>query len=403
MINRRVRMENAPDWYDTPLDQLDFEWSKEEKLEIERYCEKIHKNIAEEEMTPKQRYKATVEGKEKDRVFVYSLAQNVYGATVLDSHADAIRPIDVYRHPKLLVKSHLATTARFKLDALFPYTLSYTEDLWGAKSRLIDYGNPVTLGDMPIKTMADLEGIEVPDPRKHGLYPGYLWAIREWKKILVEYDLYDKLEFQASTCPDGISTAMLGMTGISGFMILARKDPELCKKCAELGNEFLIDYCQAVIDEGIHSMWICYGIGWMPVKGNEWTLDYHLKAGKAIGPQIPTVITASVPGDQPWVPLIMEKGLLGPGSYMGWSINWRLDVKKMLDNSREHNIYSSTGFSDEILLNGPISDIEDAVKERVEMGKPHTKFAMTVGAIDYWTPPAHVDAAVAAVKKYGKY
>ena len=198
-INRRVRMENAPDWYDTPLDQLDFEWSKEEKLEIERYCEKIHKNIAEEEMTPKQRWDATVSGKEKDRVFFTTLPMQVYSTRTLDSAADALKPIDIYRNPKLLVKAHLAFTARFKSDILFPYTVAYTEDLWGGQTKLIEYGNPVMTGAPPVKTVEDLEGMEVPDPYKHGLYPGFLWAIREFKKILVEYDLDDKLEYQVST------------------------------------------------------------------------------------------------------------------------------------------------------------------------------------------------------------
>jgi len=65
MAKERVRMENAPEWYNTPLDQLDFHWSHDEKVELERYCEKIHKNIAEEEMTPRERFRATLEGKEE--------------------------------------------------------------------------------------------------------------------------------------------------------------------------------------------------------------------------------------------------------------------------------------------------------------------------------------------------
>ncbi|MCL4554308.1 MAG: hypothetical protein M1565_04130, partial [Actinobacteria bacterium] len=56
-------MENAPDWYGKSLDELDFEWSTEEELELERYCEKIIKNAEEEEMTPLQRYDATWAGK----------------------------------------------------------------------------------------------------------------------------------------------------------------------------------------------------------------------------------------------------------------------------------------------------------------------------------------------------
>ena len=45
------------------MGELEFEWSPEEKLELERYCEKILKNVAEGEMTPRQRFEATMEGR----------------------------------------------------------------------------------------------------------------------------------------------------------------------------------------------------------------------------------------------------------------------------------------------------------------------------------------------------
>jgi uroporphyrinogen-III decarboxylase len=403
MAKPRIRMENAPDWYDTPLDQLDFQWSPEEKLEIERYCEKIHKNIAEEEMTPRQRFAATIAGKEKDRCFITPLPMNVYAAKTLDSGADAVKPIDVYRNPKLLVKAHLAFTARFKSDICLLYTLAYSEDLWGGKSKLIDYGNPVMMGDPPIKTVADLEGLEVPNPKKHGLYPGYLWAVREIKKILVENDLDDKLEFQVSTCPDSVATAMLGMTSISGLMIASRKDPELCHKSVDLADKFVDDYCQSVIDLGAHSMWICYGFGWLPVKGNEWVLDHHVKIAKAIGPQLPTVITYTVAGDMPWLPLIMERGIMGPGGYAGWTGPVEVDYKKIIDAAREYNIYTSLMFSDKALLSGDMLVIEEQVKSFCDYGKSHPKFALGTSGIDYWTPQHHVEAALEICRKYAKY
>ena len=99
-----------------------------------------------------------------------------------------------------------------------------------------------------------MEGLEVPDPYKHGLYPGYLWAIRELKRIFVEYDLDDKMPLAASCCPDSVSVAMLGMTSITGFMILSRKDPELCKRCVELADEFLLNYLKAVFKMGAHAI-----------------------------------------------------------------------------------------------------------------------------------------------------
>ena len=66
---KEIRMQGAPDWYSKHLDELGFEWSPEEELEIERYCEKILKNVAEEEMTPLERWKAHMAGKPTDRKF----------------------------------------------------------------------------------------------------------------------------------------------------------------------------------------------------------------------------------------------------------------------------------------------------------------------------------------------
>ena len=40
-------LEGAPDWYGTPVDRLDFEWSEAEQLELEDYCSQIHLNLAE--------------------------------------------------------------------------------------------------------------------------------------------------------------------------------------------------------------------------------------------------------------------------------------------------------------------------------------------------------------------
>jgi uroporphyrinogen-III decarboxylase len=403
MAKKRVRMEGAPDWYDKHLDELDFEWSSDEKLEIERYCEKIHQNIAEEEMTPRERFKATLEGKEKDRCLIWSLPLNVYAVRTLDGFGDTLKPRDVYRNPKLLVKAHLATTARFKLDMIFLYTLSYTEDLWGANTRLIDYGNPVMVGDPPVKTLEDLEGMPIPDPYKDGLYPGYLWAVRESSKILKQYDLDDKMELHVSTCPDSVAVAQLGMMGINQFMIATLRDPEVCKKCVDLADEFYLNYCQAVIDLGAHSMWVCFGIGWLPIKGCEWTLDHHEKACKILGPQIPTIITASVPADLQWLPYIMKKNIMGPNAYVGWVSAQDVDYKKLIDTAREYNLVVASLHSDKTLLDGPMSDLEDEIKARIDYGKSHPKFAAAVGAIDYWTPPQHVDAAMAICKKYGKY
>jgi hypothetical protein len=117
MWKGRKPIDPAPYWYNTPIEELDFEWTTEEKLEIERYGEKILKNIeVEGGMTPLERWEATVWGKDKDRQLMITPFNSVYIAKTLDSAADAIKPIDVYQYPKLWVKAHLASIARFGLD-----------------------------------------------------------------------------------------------------------------------------------------------------------------------------------------------------------------------------------------------------------------------------------------------
>ncbi|MFC1924973.1 hypothetical protein ACFLXA_06390, partial [Chloroflexota bacterium] len=146
-----------------------------------------------------------------------------------------------------------------------------------------------------------------------------------------------------------------------------------------------------------------YGIDWQPVKGYEWTLDHHLKCAKHVGPQVPTVITATVAAIKQWIPLIMERGIMGPGAYVGWAAGPECDYKVMIDSAREHNIFIEMLFTDRIVLNGPISAIEEEIKTLCDYGKSYPKFALCSPSFDYWTPSEHVDAALAAVRKYGRH
>jgi hypothetical protein len=144
MFKGRQPIIGAPYWYNTPFDKLDFEWSREEKILIDSFCEKIQKNIDEEGgMTPLERWNALVWGKEKDRVLVTVSTLTNYAARTLDSHADAIKPIEAYKYPKLWILAHLATVARFGLDYANFHNINYGEDMWGGQSRMIDYGNPI--------------------------------------------------------------------------------------------------------------------------------------------------------------------------------------------------------------------------------------------------------------------
>jgi uroporphyrinogen-III decarboxylase len=247
MWKGRIPIEGAPYWYNTPIEKLDFEWSREEKVEIERYCAKILKNIEEEGgMTPLERWKAAMWGKPKDRMVMGIHTANTYITRTMDGFSDAMKPIDVYRYPKLWVKAHLAAVARFGLDYANQHAINYGEDMWGGQSKMIEYGNPIMSGPPPIKTMEDTEGIPIPDPYKDGLYPGYLWAFREYRRILDEYKI--PLPVWGSICVGPTLTVMMCMMGWAEFAIGLRKNPELVRRCLDLSTEWLIRYGKAQID-----------------------------------------------------------------------------------------------------------------------------------------------------------
>ncbi|MFC2017821.1 hypothetical protein ACFLTQ_00765 [Chloroflexota bacterium] len=239
---------NAPYWYNTPLEKLDFEWSREEKVLIDRNCDQIRKNIDEEGgMTPLERWKATMFGGDKDRMLTYLATMTVYASHAMDSHCDAIKPIDIYRYPKLFLLAHLATAARFKLDYCNFHNINYGEDMWGGQSRMIDYGNPIIEPPYPVQSMEDFEGMPIPDTRKDGLYPGYLWANREYRRILEEHNL--PLPLWTSICPGPDLLMMMGMTGWTEFSMFLRRKPELIKKGMDIATEFLIGFGKSMIDE----------------------------------------------------------------------------------------------------------------------------------------------------------
>jgi len=405
------KMDGHGPYYGIPLAQLAMEWSREEELELERYCEKIHRNLDEfgaefgDEMTPMERYRATIEGKPKDRLHVNIGLFPLYAIRQLDSWADALKPIDNWRYPKLLVKSIFATVARFKLEAFPLDTFSYGEEIWGGHARFLEYGNPVVAAERPIKSMEDLEGLEVADPRKDGLYPQYLWLVREVRRIMAKYDLDNVMPMYTSCCAGPESCAWEQMLGFKEFMIGLKKNPELVKRCSALGAEWNIRSCTSIIEEGHPEyMYMCNIVGSFPLKGNEWLVDLYAKVAQAVGP-LYTMFTfgGGFPGLLEWLPALWEGGVFGPDR-MEAIFASEVPHNPLIDFCREHDIVcASVAPHATTAKDGPISKIEEEVKACLDYAKPYNKYIALSGPWDYWTPQAHVDAVVAAQRKYGKY
>jgi uroporphyrinogen-III decarboxylase len=403
-LTRQGRLEGAPDWYGTPLDRLDFEWSEEEQLELEGYCRQILLNIAEsgDRMTPLERWKATLEGKDRDRLFLETYYFNPYAVRTSDPSGEILKPVDVCRDPRLLVKAHLATVARYSLDLPVLYPISYTPELWGARAVMMDYGNPALVGDYPIRSLADLEGLEVPDPRATGLHPGYLWACREMKRLFADHGVDKVMPLSVCIGIDPLGTAGIFMMGWTEFMRAARKDPEICRQSMNLATEWIIRMGQAAIDAGADCLVLCSYAGFAPIKDNEWMLGDYVRIGKALGSQRPCLYALTHERALDWFPVMCEQGAVGPGSFQGWFCA-DMDCRKAIDFSRENDVYCCCALPDKALLNNPVSAIEDETRKLCQYGKLHSKFSVGIAAVDYSTPPDNFAAAVAAAKTHGRF
>ncbi len=401
------KMEGAPDWYGTPFDKLHFEWTREEKVELDRYCEKILKNASEEEMTPKDRYYATAQGKPKDRLHIDPLFMVPAMTRTLDHWTDAVKPGDVYKRPKLHVKCQLATAARYKLDAIDFYTIVYGENFFGADAKMMDYGTPMVIGKPPLKTLEDIESVELPDPWKHSLYPGYLWAVREVQNILKQYGADKVMPVEVSYCGGPMGTAFMGnmMMSMPDFMKAVVKQPEVAKAAIKLASEWSIKFgkaCKSLKPDGLY---LCDVTGTTPVSTSAWLMDYYHMIGKEVkgGDDLPYMWhETGSPGWLPWMPLFVEKGAVGPKNFDGWWIGPDMPAEQVYKYSREHNIYCCITISDIKMIEGDWS-IEDDIKVRSAIGKQHPRHGLGIGVVDYWTPPAHIDKCLAWEKKYGKF
>jgi uroporphyrinogen-III decarboxylase len=399
-MDKEIKLVGAPSWYSTPLERLDFEWSREEELELERYCQRILKNIGNEDMTPTARLKATMSGSEKDRLLVEALYFNPYAVRTLDPDCGALKPGDVSMDPKLLVKAHLATVARFALDFPTFYPISYTPEFWGGRAEMTEYGNPRMIGDAPIKCVADLEGLAAPDPYQDGLFPGYLWACREIKRIFAKHGVGGVVPIWVSIT-DPLATVMESMTGWTKFIIGLRRDKELCQRAMDLATEWVIRIGQAMINMGAQCLMMCSYLGALPISGSEWVLEYYARIGRELGSQVPMWYGLTYEKAVDWFAAMYRSRAVGPGSFRGWFCV-EMDCRQVVDFSREHALYCSCAPSDKVILNGPISVIEEQIKELCEYGKSYPRFAIGIAAVDYLTPQANFEDAIAAVKKYGK-
>jgi len=175
-----------------------------------------------------------------------------------------------------------------------------------------------------------------------------------------------------------------------------------------LALEYDIKLAQTLIELARpDGMYVSGFAGAFPLQGNEWVGDQLLELAKAIKTSAPHTHLSFgysfLSGVFEWYDILHEMGAMSPDTWDGGlgGLSEDIDMKRVFDVHREHNWWLSYSIRNETLEKGPISAIEEEIKALSELGKAHLKFSPGVVPV-YFVPPPHVDAAVAALKKYSR-
>ena len=208
------------------------QWTETEELILERSHQKIAERAQREKMMPRERVMRAFYGKDPDYVpFITPYGMN-YGARMFDSFSEnppVLHNRDLIEYPELDVTAVALFYARFQTDIACHISTTFGEEVVTRKFRLVEHGPPLAI-EGACKTKEDMEWYldNVPDPAQRGLYPVYLWTIKQLIKAFPE------LLHEGWCCAGPIAEASF-LRGQREFLLDVRKNPEMANmalKCA---------------------------------------------------------------------------------------------------------------------------------------------------------------------------
>jgi hypothetical protein len=208
------------------------QWTETEELILERSHQKMVERAQREKMMPRERVIRAYYGKDPDRLpFGCTYSMN-YGARIFDSFAETppvVHNRDLIEYPNLDVTAFALWHARFPADQMIHVSTTFGEEVLTRKFRLVEHGPPLAI-EGACKTKEDMAWYldNVPDPAQRGLYPVFLWTIKQLNKAFPEFVHSD------SCCAGPLASASF-LRGQREFLLDVRKNPEMAElalKCA---------------------------------------------------------------------------------------------------------------------------------------------------------------------------
>lgn len=368
------------------IQELDF--SADERIQIENYIKRIDEIIAKEEMTPLERFRTAEKHKEPDIVPTHlcSMEHNsrAIGATIKQILTDS----------KKAILADLAILPKYGGDITHAYADPHIigpEEV-GTKIVYPEDGTAI-LKEFPIKTLKDVEKLEIPDPYADGKLPMVLQIINFLhEKIGNEIPIWQHL------CgPLAYAGNLRGYTSLLKDMII---NPELVHALMKFSTELTITITKAVMEAGAVAIpWDAMAASEYIGRKNylEFVYPYQRKAMTNLPPPYAYL------GIDGLVHKIIEE-YAGTGARGICIERWRsnddlVNFKRRLCNKT--TLYAIPIITDFMTLTP--TEIEEKVKENIKILAPNGGYICGAGVVPIDCPEEKIKAFMVAAKKYGRY
>ena len=371
----------------TRLPELKF--SADERIQIKKYVKQIEANIAKEEMTPLERLLTAERHKEPDRVPIH--------LCTMEHNSRAIKvPLrEIYKDPKKAVLADLATVALYGSDVMHNYPDPHvigTEEM-GTK---IDYPEDSTaiLREFPVKTIDDVDRLEVPDPYADGKLPKVLQIIETESELLG-----DKMViWQHLNGPFGHAGDIRGYMNLLRDMVV---DPDFIHALMKFTTKATITITKAVQKAGAIA-WPFDALVAAEYLGRKRYVDfvypYHKKAMEALTPP-----GAYLGIDGKVHDMIEEYAATGARGICIEDVRSMDDLADFKRRVGDKTTFLSIINWTDTLLTGSKEEIEKKTREEIKILAPGGGYILGAGVVPLDGDPARVKIFMDAAKRYGKY
>jgi hypothetical protein len=419
-VNIEWNSEEARGDYPRTWNQPHFshQWTETEELILERSRQKMVERAQREKMMPRERVIRDFYGKDPDRIPFHPGYSMNYGARILDSFAETppvLHNRDLIEYPNLDVTAVALWYARFPGDMISHNSTTFGEEVLTRKFRLVEHGPPLAI-EGACKTKEDMEWYldNVPDPAQRGLYPVFLWTVKQLFKAFPEFP-------QMGSCCAGPMASASFLRGQREFLLDVRKNPEMAElalKCALALFLKRVDRMAELLGpvfgpdnpNGNILYWCDGGGAYLTLEEFKQTWDLHYGA---------TIPYCARKGIDPWIAPVagaahdalifraLEENLGGtihvgdevPPIEDGYAVFEKRD--KTLDKVRIAHYLNSKK-----ILEGEEAMRKDLMRYVTLAAKTPEKGLRTrigPGAVDIQTPLPHIDIAIRLFRELCKY